>query len=1102
MAHGHHIPLFHPRLVRLRVDSIPDAQAARHAETLAPWLAHLKSGALNETKETSLHGGFLERIFGDVLGYRTMARAHDGRWELVAEKSMTHGGSADATLGFFSASGKGEIVAPIELKGAAQYLEQAKGRSLTPIQQGWDYANKAPTSRWIIISNYRETRLYAKSRGIGAYEVFHLQDLAGMAGLKRFIALLGRDALLGGPTADQSPLAEMLLASERTEREVTTRLYGEYRSLRAELFAELRQRHSNIRGDELLAFAQTILDRVLFMAFAEDRGLLPANTLARAYEHRDPYRPRPVWGNFVDVFRAIDQGNAALGIAAYNGGLFHPEPEIDELEISDEMCARFKALGEYDFADDVSVDVLGHVFEQSITDLEDLKREAAGADGLSAPAAVTQRAPSKRKIEGIFYTPPFVTAYLVRETLGRAFGEAWARATAGRGTARKDQVATWVAYQAELRGIRVLDPACGSGAFLIAAFDALAQEFDRANRALAELEDKQTGLFDLTRAVLNENIFGIDKSAESVEITRLSLWLKTAEKGKKLTFIDRNIRHGNSVVSDPLVDPVAFDWAIGRTARTYFEEGVPPEGESKDTYDARWRAGFDVVIGNPPYVRQELLGAYKEHWKHTFDLTFDGTADLFVYFFERGLRVLKPGGRLGFIVSNKWLRGGYAERLRRALGRDFTVETIVDFGHAPVFPDADAFPCIVTIRKTRPAADHKIRVTLYPRENLGRELLASYVESHAFDLPQAALDPAGWTLEPPAVQALLDKLRKNGTPLREYTRLKPYYGVKTGCNEAFLVDQATKERLCREDPRSAELLKKYLRGQDVSRWAPQWAGLWMVFTRRGVDIDAYPAIKAHLESHRSALEPCPKDYNGDKWPGRKAGNYKWYEIQDSVDYYALFEQPKLLYPDIAWRADFCVGTAGTYTNNTSYLLPTSDFWLLAVLNSPALWSYMWRTAQHGKDEALRLFGDYVVSLPIPTPTDAQRAAVTSAVEEIVALTNAANDAIAGVLDLLRIEYGVAPPGNALSDFPAMSSDAFVAEVKKRRPKAGGPMTPAALKHLRTLYETEVPPLLVHRSRALVLERQIAGHVHAGWGLDSADLALLRETAPPRMPPGF
>jgi hypothetical protein len=148
----------------------------------------------------------------------------------------------------------------------------------------------------------------------------------------RFVALLGRDALLSGPSWDRSPLADLLVASERKEREITVKLYTEYRGLRARLFDELRRHHSNMPSEELLGYAQTILDRVLFLAFAEDRQLLPRETLAQAYQHRDPYHPQSIWKNFTAVFRSVDRGSAALGIPAYNGGLFAETEELDQLE--------------------------------------------------------------------------------------------------------------------------------------------------------------------------------------------------------------------------------------------------------------------------------------------------------------------------------------------------------------------------------------------------------------------------------------------------------------------------------------------------------------------------------------------------------------------------------------------------------------------------------------------------------------------------------------------------------------------------------------------------------------------------------------------------
>ncbi|MGB8294753.1 MAG: N-6 DNA methylase [Polyangia bacterium] len=1102
----HHLPLFHPRLVRARMDTLDQSLYGRHKKTVAVWLEHLRSGALDEAKETSLHGEFLHDVFGDILGYATFGRARDGQWELGAEKSVVSGGSADGAIGFFS-KGHSRVVAPIELKGATQFLEHAKGRSLTPIQQGWDYANKTAESSWIIVSNYRETRLYSKSSGQAAYELFRLEDLEDKSGFLRFVALLGRDAMLGGPPAGPSPLAEILLASERTEREVTTKLYAEYRGIRSRLFDELQRRHSNIPSGDLLAYAQTILDRVLFLAFAEDRQLLPAGTIAHAYEHRDPYNPRPIWQNFVAVFKAVDKGSVQLGVPAYNGGLFREVAELEGLEISDELCGAFNDLGAYDFGEDVSVDVLGHIFEQSITDLEELRREASQQSGpVPANASVgTQKAPSKRQVEGIFYTPPFVTGFLVRETLGFVIADAWERAQAGRGATKKDRIAAWEAYQNELRKIRVLDPACGSGAFLIAAFDALAQEFDRANRALAELRGQQASLFDLTRTVLNENLFGVDKSGESVEITKLSLWLKTAQSKKKLTYLDRNVRQGNSVVSDRRVDPLAFDWGV-EPDPFVLSELDPADRADAVAVDARWREGFDVVLANPPYVRQELLTAYKDHWQASFR-AYDGTADLFVYFFERSLQQLKPGGRLGFIVSNKWLRGGYAEKLRAMFAKQCTIDTMVDFGHAPIFPGTDAFPCIITLRKSPPPPEHAVRVTLYPREELGKELLASYVEEHRFPMSQAKLDSAGWTLEPPGVQALLEKLRRNGVPLGEYAAIKPNYGIKTGCNEAFLVDQATKERLCREDPRSAEILKRYLRGQDIARWSPEWAGLWLVLLKSSGDqswpwsntkdsgaaeaifASSFPALHRHMKPLEEALRK------------RTDHGRFWWELR-SCAYYELFDRPKLVYQEIQFHPAYGLDRAGYFLNNKGFLLENEDPWLVATLNSPAMWWHNWRYLVHLKDEALSPAGDKIVFVPIPRANAQQLGATAPAVESIVELTRTSSEATAAVLDVLRVEYGVETPGQALGDFSNLGSDAFVLEVKKRRPKKGAALSPAGLKALRDLFEAETPKIVEKRARILDLERTIAAAVHEAYGLTAEDLELLRSTQPPRMPPGW
>ncbi|MCF7675883.1 MAG: Eco57I restriction-modification methylase domain-containing protein, partial [Akkermansiaceae bacterium] len=494
----------------------------------------------------------------------------------------------------------------------------------------------------------------------------------------------------------------------------------------------------------------------------------------------------------------------------------------------------------------------------------------------SLPAARPD-ARTRRKQEGAFYTPAFITRYIVGRTLGavldsrfealRASPEAAATATARKPPAdpaaydlstlndpqRKALVAFWESWQEVLKDLRILDPACGSGAFLIEAFDQLHAIYESTNQRLEELRGERT-LFDPGRSILQHNLYGVDLNPEAVQICQLSLWIKTAAHGKALTSLDHSIREGNSVVADPAVHPKAFDWHAA------FPE-VFAQG------------GFDVVIGNPPYVRQELLTPYKP-WLEKHYASFHGMADLYVYFYELGLRVLKPGGLMSYIVTNKWMKAGYGEPLRRFFSAHSWIRSVVDFGHAKqIFEDADVFPCIIVAEK--PTAAPKpatARLCTIPREQLRIDDLSVQIEREGAPMDIAQLAVGSWQLEPAAVTALMDKLKRTGRPLKEFAGVKPLRGIVTGCNEAFLIDSKTRDDIIRDDPKSAEIIYPYLRGQDVNRWQSQWQNTWIIFTRRGIDIDAYPAVKTHLNRFRQRLEPKPEQWEGSEWTGRKSGS--------------------------------------------------------------------------------------------------------------------------------------------------------------------------------------------------------------------------------------
>jgi len=342
----------------------------------------------------------------------------------------------------------------------------------------------------------------------------------------------------------------------------------------------------------------------------------------------------------------------------------------------------------------------------------------------------------------------------------------------------------------------------------------------------------------------------------------------------------------------------------------------------------RQNPGFDVVIANPPYVRQESIKEQKAYFKEHYRV-YQGTADLYVYFVERGVNLLAAGGEFAYILPNKWMRANYGKPLRAWL-KEQRIEEIVDFGDLPVFESATTYPCILRIGAGSP----RERFDAVQVATLDYPDLTDYVKAHAYPVNQTYLDDEGWSLADEKTQALLEKIRAAGVPLGTYVDGKIYYGIKTGLNEAFVIDEATRERLIAEDPRSAEVIKPFLAGRDVKRYQPLELSKYLIFTRRGINIDSYPAIGRYLKQYKEKLIPRPRDWPSDKpWLGRKAGSYQWYEVQDSIDYYLEFEKPKIIVPAIVQRGSYTYDERAFYSNDKTSIIPCTDIYLLGILNS-------------------------------------------------------------------------------------------------------------------------------------------------------------------------
>lgn len=694
--------LFHPRVIKKHINKMPPMDVS-HSGILTAWAENLSKGIYDS--ETQNDGEFIQQILINVLGY---VGSSEGESWSVAKNQPINQLNVDVALGKFSADSV-KIIAPFELKGAKTKDLDAimAGRGKTPVQQAWEYANEihGGSCQWVIVSNYREIRLYAFGYGKKNYESFNLSQLNDPQEYKRFIMLLSAENLLSGKTLT------FLKESEQVDKDITNQLYADYKSLRANLIKTLKQDNPDKNSLDIIKYTQTILDRVLFVAFAEDKGLLPDNTLKNAYETQNNFNPQPIWDNFKGLFHAIDKGNSTLKIPHYNGGLFAENAELDSLSISDALCEGFKKIGDYDFDSDVSVNILGHIFEQSISDLEELKAYADNTDAIDPKH-------SKRKKDGIFYTPAYITRYIVEQAVGGWLNDRreelgfdklpeitdeefelhniniksknFTQKITQKFKTKRQQVARkvnkhiefWEAYKESLSNIRVLDPACGSGAFLNEVFDYLKTAGEAVNSELAILKGEQTALFRWDTHILANNIYGVDLNNESVEITKLSLWLKTANRQEKLTYLENNIKCGNSLIDDKAVaGESAFNW----------------NEEFPEIMDA---GGFDVIVGNPPYVylRNNNMGKKdKEYYRDKYKLySLKPRTD--VYFYESSFEHLQYNGYLSFIAPNNILTIGSLAEFRKYILEEFDCISFVN-SKDKVFTDANVDTMISTMRK-------------------------------------------------------------------------------------------------------------------------------------------------------------------------------------------------------------------------------------------------------------------------------------------------------------------------------------------------------------------------------------------------------------------
>ena len=373
--------------------------------------------------------------------------------------------------------------------------------------------------------------------------------------------------------------------------------------------------------------------------------------------------------------------------------------------------------------------------------------------------------------------------------------------------------------------------------------------------------------------------------------------------------------------------------------------------------------GFDAVVGNPPYVRQEGLGDDKAAFKALYEV-FNSIADLYTYFIERSHMLLRPNGRFSMITANKFMRANYGTALRTFLTTKVRLETLIDFGDLPVFGDATTYPIIIVSAK---AQRNGASIEYALLKILSFDKLDTAIKSSVIRMPESAFRGINWSLATTTTQAVLDKLHVNSISLEKYVGGQIWFGIKTGFNEAFVIDQRTRDMLITEDPNSVRIIKSLLVGEDIKRYHINFQEKYIIFTRRGINITNYPAIERHLQRYRKRLEPKPLAWDSSsqgEWTGRKSGSYKWYEIQDNIAYYTDFDKPKIVFPDIAVHPRFALTREKEYVEATAFLIPIDDSYLLSLLNSELFLFFMLLSSSTIRGGFLRFKRQYVEPFPV------------------------------------------------------------------------------------------------------------------------------------------
>ena len=981
---------------------------------------------IHKIKEEQFQEGFLRELFVNVLDYTINPSPN---YNLTTElKNEVGSKKADGAILIDD-----KVIGVIELK-------DHKTPDLASIEnQAFGYKSKHKDTRLVIISNFEKLRLYIDNAvEYREWDIFHMtQDefrelylCLAWTQVKRGIAL------------------QMKEESVSSEDQITNALYKDYSQFKRVLFADIvaqnpyheeNQWATDDKQWQLLLFKKTqkLLDRLLFIFFAEDCDLLPPNSMVKIIDQWEQLKDMDAYVPFYDrvkkYFGYMNTGyqGKKYEIFAYNGGLFKPDEVLDSIKITDELLVEHtRRLSAYDFESDVDVNILGHIFENSLSEIEEVTQQINSGQ---TPHT------SKRKQDGVFYTPQYITKYIVENTVGRLCAEKKQELHIVEDEYFSDQrrqlqtkkrlLEQLQQYRKWLLEITILDPACGSGAFLNAALQFLMAEHKHLDEMEAKVAGSAIVFQDVENSILEHNLYGVDINEESVEIAQLALWLRTAKPRRKLNSLNENIKCGNSLISDPAIaGEKAFNWQ--KQFPKVFEKG-----------------GFDVVIGNPPYLRvQGLRESHQKEsvfYEHNY-VSATGRFDFYVLFIEKGFSLLNKNGVLSFILPHKFINADFGVGIRNFIYDNKALNNLVSFGAEQVFSDASVYTCIIGLSYGN-SVFHYAKVK--PLE------LQEASDTHTEISIDNLADTTRWSFQSSEDSNVIAKINKQPLLFKAITKAcsqgtvsmgDDIYMLKGKIEGNFFIGYS--EQIQQHIKLEKDIMRPILKGDDVKRYAPLENSYWLIYPHHFVNGKTIPYEESEMKEQfpltYEYLLPFKSDLV-DKKIRYKTNEKYWYALHRSREI-MMFETPKILTAEISLGCNMTYDTKNLYHNTQSYTIifdgehKEKTLSYLTILNSKVLWFFLAQTGNILRGGYFRFKTKYLEPFHLPDLTSAENKNIAESLSDfanqMLSLNSRLQDKRNRFLHRLSDNLEGVKITTALQTFDTMDFKGFVAELKKQKIK--------------------------------------------------------------------